>query len=53
LEASLDACKASELAGAGVWRWRKPESAGGDESYGAADPEVLRAWLARNAASGV
>jgi hypothetical protein len=53
LEASLDACKASGLAGAGVWRWRKPESGGGDESYGAADPEVLRAWLARNAASGV
>jgi hypothetical protein len=53
LEATLDDCKAAGLAGAGVWRWRKPESGGGDESYGAAVPEVLRAWLTRNIASGV
>lgn len=53
LEAALDVCKAAGLLGAGVWRWRKPESGGGDEPYGMADPEVLRNWLARSGSSAV
>jgi hypothetical protein len=53
LEAALDACRAAGLKGAGVWRWRPPESGGDDESIGAADPEALRNWLARAGPSAV
>ncbi len=53
LDAALDDCKAAGLAGAGVWRWRKPESGSGDEQYGAVDPEALLIWLTQNGISAV
>jgi hypothetical protein len=53
LETELDACKTAGLAGAAVWRWRKPDVGSGDEKYGAADPDVLRGWLMRNGVSNV
>jgi hypothetical protein len=53
LETALDACKAAGLLGAGVWRWRQPESGGADGPYGTADPGTLRDWLARNGSSSV
>jgi len=53
LEAALDACQAAGLLGAGVWRWRPPESGGADGKIGTADPEKLHAWLERNGVSAV
>ncbi len=51
LRAALDACKEAGLAGAAVWRWRKPEEGGGDVAFGMADPQMLQSWLAQNAES--
>lgn len=53
LQGALDACRAAGLAGAWVWRWRKPEPDSNDEKYGAVDAEALRAWLVRNIVSSV
>ena len=53
LDAALDDCKAADLAGAGVWRWRKPESGSGDEQYGTVDAEALLIWLTQNGISAV
>src|SRR6266851_5397336 len=44
-EAALDTCKAAGLAGAALWRWRKPEPGSADENYGTFDPQALRGWL--------
>jgi hypothetical protein len=45
--AALDSCRAAQLCGAAVWRWREPEAGGSDVSFGAADPQQLQAWLAK------
>jgi hypothetical protein len=50
-EAALDTCKAAGLAGAALWRWRKPERGSAGENYGAFDPQALRSWLQRNGIS--
>jgi hypothetical protein len=45
LEAALTACRDAGLAGAGIWRWRPPESGGTDSAFGSVAPEALSAWL--------
>ncbi len=47
-EAALDTCKEAGLAGAALWRWRKPGPGSADENYGTFDPQALRGWLQRN-----
>jgi len=47
LEAALTACREAGLLGAGIWRWRPPETGGTDTAFGSLAPEVLAAWLSR------
>ena len=47
LEAALTDCRQAGLAGAGVWRWRSPESGGSDVAFGSVQAETLSAWLSR------
>jgi hypothetical protein len=45
LEAALTACRDADLAGAGIWRWRPPESTGSDVAFGSVQPEFYqRGW---------
>ena len=46
LAGALTACRDAGLAGAGVWRWSKPEPGGSDSHIGCVDPALLRAWAA-------
>jgi len=48
LEQSLDTCRNAGLMGAGVWRWREPETGGQDVAFGKADPQFLASWLNRS-----
>jgi hypothetical protein len=48
LEAALTACRSAGLAGAGIWRWRPPESGGSDVAFGSVQPETLSAWLSQS-----
>jgi hypothetical protein len=43
---ALTVCREAGLAGAGVWRWSKPESTAADSAIGCVDPILLRAWTA-------
>lgn len=49
LEATLTVCRKAGLAGAGVWRWRPPETAGSDVAFGRVQPEILSTWLSQSA----
>jgi hypothetical protein len=44
LTSALTACRNAGLAGAGVWRWRPPESGSEDSSFGTVQPQTLLAW---------
>lgn len=46
LAGALTTCRETGLAGAGVWRWTKPEEDGSDGHIGCVDPGLLRAWTA-------
>ncbi|GAC1623903.1 MAG: hypothetical protein PVS2B2_03940 [Candidatus Acidiferrum sp.] len=50
---ALASCRAAQLCGAALWRWREPDPGGSDVALGAADPQELQAWLALNSARGV
>jgi hypothetical protein len=43
---ALRVCREAGLAGAGVWRWTKPEAGGADSRLGCIDPALLRACSA-------
>ena len=52
LENALSICRDVGLAGAGVWRWTKPEDTASDASLGCVDPGLLRAWSTPTLNSG-
>src|SRR5262249_12351299 len=45
LEAALTDCRQAGLAGAGVWRWRSPESGGSDVGFGSGPAGTLSAGV--------
>lgn len=50
---ALTVCRDAGLAGAGVWRWTKPEAEGTDAHIGCIDPTLLRAWTAPTLNAGL
>lgn len=48
----LDVCNGSGIIGAAVWRWTQPSDADTDQTIGAVEPDILRAWNSRERVQG-